>query len=273
LESRKKHRFFQFSFPILIKLDHQNLIPMKKYLFSLILFIIAHLATAQHIQGAWKLISQNGKNITDREFIKIYQDEYFAFGIKNLADNHFIGAGGGPFSETEDQVSETLDFFTLMPDQIGTTTVFTREWKDGKLTLSAQTKNGMLTETWEKISDSEDELTGNWVFTGRKRDGELVRSTPGARRTVKILSGGRFQWIAFNSETREFAGTGGGTYSAKNGKYTENITFFSKDDSRVGASLSFDFQIVAGEWHHSGMSSAGSPIYEVWTPYAIGYKK
>jgi hypothetical protein len=273
MRSIKKHRFFQFSSPILIKLDDQNLIPMKKYLFSLVLFITAHFATAQHIQGAWKLISQNGKSITDREFIKIYQDEYFAFGIKNLADNHFIGAGGGPFSETEDQVSETLDFFTLMPDEIGSTTIFTREWKEEKLILSAQTKNGMLTETWEKISDSQDELMGNWVFTGRKRDGELIRSTPGARRTVKILSGGRFQWIAFNSETREFAGTGGGIYSAKNGKYTENITFFSKDDSRVGASLGFNFEVIGGEWHHSGMSSAGSPIYEVWTPYAIGYKK
>jgi hypothetical protein len=246
---------------------------MKNYLLSLILLSAAHLATAQNIQGAWKLTSQNGKTITDREFIKIYQDDYFAFGIKNLADNHFIGAGGGPFSESPEQVSETLDFFTLMPDQIGSTTVFAREWKDGMLILSAQTKNGMLTETWKKISDDQDELTGNWVFTGRKRDGELARSTPGDRRTVKILSGGRFQWIAFNSETREFSGTGGGTYSAKNGKYTENISFFSKDDSRVGASLGFDFEVIDGEWHHSGMSSSGTPIYEIWTPYAIGYKK
>lgn len=246
---------------------------MKKYLLLSFFLLSTTLAPAQKIHGAWKLITQNGKTITDRECIKIYQDNYFAFGIKNLTDNHFLGAGGGPFSENQNQVSETLDFFTLMPDQIGSTTVFDRKWKDGKLILSAQTQEGMLTETWEKISDEADELTANWVFTGRKRDGELARSIPGARRTVKILSGGRFQWIAFNSETREFSGTGGGTYTAIAGKYTENITFFSKDDSRVGANLSFDFEVIDGEWHHSGMSSAGSPIYELWTPYNIGYKK
>jgi hypothetical protein len=109
------------------------------------------------------------------------------------------------------------------------------------------------------------------VITGRERDDEIRRSTPGARRTIKILSGGRFQWVAFNSETKEFSGSGGGTYTAENGKYTENITFFSRDNSRVGASLGFDYEVIDGEWHHSGLSSTGNPIYEIWTPYAIGY--
>lgn len=246
---------------------------MKKYFLLYLILLFSAEVSAQKIQGAWKLIIQNGKAITDREFIKIYQDDYFAFGIKSLNDNHFIGAGGGPFSENQTQLSETLDFFTLMPDQIGSTTVFTRIWKEGKLILSTETKEGILSETWEKISDSEDQLTGNWVFTGRKQEGELARSIPGNRRTVKILSGGRFQWIAFNSQTREFSGTGGGTYTAEAGKYIEKITFFSKDNSRVGAILSFNFQIIEDEWHHSGLSSAGSPIYELWTPYSIGYKK
>lgn len=246
---------------------------MKKYFILSFIIFFSTQVSAQEIQGAWKLISQNEKPITDREFIKIYQDDYFAFGIKALKDNHFMGAGGGSFSENETQVSETLDFFTLMPDQIGSTTIFTREWKDGKLILSTETQGRILSETWEKISDSEDQLTGNWVFTGRKQGGELARTIPGSRRTVKILSGGRFQWIAFNSQTKEFSGTGGGTYTTEAGKYIEKITFFSKDKSRVGASLSFDFQIIEGEWHHSGLSSAGSPIYELWTPYSIGYKK
>jgi hypothetical protein len=64
---------------------------------------------------------------------------------------------------------------------------------------------------------------------------------------------------------------GGGTYTAKDGKYIENITFFSRDDSRVGASLDFNYEVIDGEWHHSGLSSKGDPIYEIWTPYAIGY--
>ncbi|MFD1079838.1 hypothetical protein, partial [Longispora fulva] len=102
--------------------------------------------------------------------------------------------------------------------------------------------------------------------------GELRRSTPGARRTIKILGGDRFQWVAFNSDTGEFFGTGGGRYSAENGKYQENIEFFSRDDSRVGAKLAFDYEVKDGEWHHSGKSSKGDPMYEIWSPYKEAYK-
>src|SRR5690606_30703455 len=134
------------------------------------------------------------------------------------------------------------------------TTNYTLDWVNGKMVISSKVNGKMLVEIWEKVSDKEDELTGNWVITGRKSGEEISRSTPGARRTVKILSGGRFQWIAFNSETKEFSGTGGGTYTAKDGKYIEHITFFSRDDNRVGAQLEFNYAIVDGKWHHTGKS-------------------
>ena len=244
---------------------------MKKYLIVFFLFL-AGWANGQNLHGAWKLLSQNGKPVTEQEFIKIYQNDYFAFGAKNISDNGFVGAGGGPYQFADGKYSETLDFFTLDPSQVGSTTDYKIELNGDKLTLSANTKGGSLVETWQKISEEKDELTGNWVITGRKQEEKISRSTPGARRTVKILSGGRFQWIAFNSETKEFSGTGGGAYTASNGKYTENITFFSRDNKRVGASLGFNYEVIDGEWHHSGLSSTGVPIYEIWTPYALGYK-
>jgi hypothetical protein len=244
---------------------------MKKFLLIPLLFFAFSLR-AQQVEGAWKLVSQNQVPVTDQEFIKIYQDNYFAFGIKNLADNSFVGAGGGPFSRSAGKLQETLEFFTLNPEIVGMVTTFEVNLTGNRLTVSATTPKGPLVETWERLSDSKDDLTGNWVITGRKREDQIQRSIPGARRTIKILSGGRFQWVAFNSETREFSGTGGGTYNAQGGKYVETITFFSRDNSRVGASLGFDYQVIDGEWHHSGLSSQGQPIYEIWTPYSKGYK-
>ncbi len=97
------------------------------------------------------------------------------------------------------------------------------------------------------------------------RDGKMNEMKPGPRKTLKILSGTRFQWAAINTDTKEFFGTGGGTYTFKDGKYTENIEFFSRDNSRVGASLSFDGKVDGKRWHHSGKSSKGDPIAEVWT--------
>jgi hypothetical protein len=82
---------------------------------------------------------------------------------------------------------------------------------------------------------------------------------------MKILTGDRIQWIAYNTETKKFFGTGGGNYTAENGKYTENIGFFSRDNSRVGMSLQFDFEVKDGDWHHSGNNSRGEPMYEVWS--------
>ncbi|MEY2705131.1 MAG: hypothetical protein RL407_1193 [Bacteroidota bacterium] len=244
---------------------------MKKFLAIPLLFFACSLA-AQQVEGAWKLLSQNQVSVSGQEFIKIYQDNYFAFGVKNLADNSFVGAGGGPFSLESGKLQETLDFFTMNPELVGTITSFEVSRVGKLLTLSATTPKGPLVEVWEQISAANDDLTGNWVITGRKRDDQVQRSTPGARRTIKILSGGRFQWVAFNSETREFSGTGGGTYTAQGGKYVETISFFSRDNSRVGASLGFDYGIIDGEWHHSGLSSQGQPIYEIWTPYSRGYR-
>lgn len=97
------------------------------------------------------------------------------------------------------------------------------------------------------------------------RDGEMSTMTPGARKTMKIPSGTCFQWIAFNSETCEFFGTGGGSYTTRNGNYTEQIDFFSRDNSRVGARLEFDYELKDGKWHHSGKSSKEDPIYEIWS--------
>ena len=73
---------------------------MKKLLFlPLLLFTIS--LSAQQLDGAWKLITQNQVPVSGQEFIKIYQDNYFAFGVKNLADNSFVGAGGTPQKESK----------------------------------------------------------------------------------------------------------------------------------------------------------------------------
>ena len=79
---------------------------MKKFLLLPLLFLSSYLH-AQRVEGAWKLISQNQVPVSGQEFIKIYQDNYFAFGIKNLADNSFVGAGGGPYAMTSGTLQET----------------------------------------------------------------------------------------------------------------------------------------------------------------------
>ena len=103
-------------------------------------------------------------------------------------------------------------------------------------------------------------------MSSRFRNGVMQeRETNRPRKTMKILSGTRFQWIAYDTSKKTFIASGGGTYTTKNGVYTENIEFFSRDMSRVGMKLEFEYSLKDGNWNHKGFSSRGKSINEIWT--------
>lgn len=228
-----------------------------KLIFSIAFSAIVTLVAAQDksLIGAWEVKDQNQTRMIT------YVPGFFSVAIYNVADKQFVGTYGGKYSVTGKEITEKIEYDTQTPANVGTERKI--KFKSGKneLTLSGATE-GKFT----RVDDGgPGKLAGAWLITGRFRDGEIKRSTPGARRTMKILSGTRFQWIAYNVDTKEFFGTGGGTYTTIDGKYTENIEFFSRDASRVGASLEFNFATPDGEWRHSGKSSKGDPLDEVWS--------
>ena len=168
---------------------------------------------------------------------------------------------GGTYKIDGKTVQLTLEFDTQRKENIGQTFPVSYQIDGDKLIVS----HGDEQETYRRVDNGQAPLAGVWRITDRMQNGKLtpIHQT-GPRKTLKILTGTRFQWAAINPETKEFSGTGGGTYTFENGKYTENIEFFSRDSSRVGASLSFNGKIENGGWHHSGKSSRGEDIYEVW---------
>ena len=85
------------------------------------------------------------------------------------------------------------------------------------------------------------------------------------RKTMKILSGTKFQWIADDTSSKKVIATGGGSYTTVNGKYSENIEFFSRDSTRIGMKLEFEYSLENGNWNHKGFSSKGNPINEIWS--------
>ncbi|MBD0779261.1 hypothetical protein HPE56_15780 [Maribacter sp. ANRC-HE7] len=133
--------------------------------------------------------------------------------------------------------------------------------KDGN-NLILGMKSDMKFKPNAKISQ---DLDGQWLFGVRGPDeGQERRGDSKSRKTLKFLQDGRFQWIAYNTETMQFHGTGGGSFTSKDGVYQENIEFFSRDNSRVGAELTFEYKINGNDWHHQGKNSKGEPMYEIW---------
>lgn len=226
------------------------------FLTVLLTVFISCTSTSQKIIGAWESsVIIDGTPLT---VSAIFTESYVSFAYYDKANKSFHHTWGGKYSLKSDQLEVMIEFHSNQPEQVGQTIQQSLKIKGNK--AIAENIN------WQRIDNGKPgKLNGAWLITGRKRDGELTRRTPGERKTMKILSGTRFQWIAYHTGTGKFSGTGGGAYTTSEGMYTENIEFFSRDGSRVGASLEFNYELKENEWHHSGFSSKGDPIYEIWT--------
>lgn len=239
---------------------------MKKHIHNIkftltlsVLILINLFSYAQSPVGAWERFydDENGNNIRS---VVIFSEKFQSIVMYNAKTGEFIYSNGGTWELNGNMMTEKVEFDTANSERVG-----------DELTFEVIITNNSLSipdANWEfsKIDDGmPGELNGAWLMSGRYRNGEKqMRSTDRPRKTMKILSGTRFQWIAFDTEKKEFKGTGGGTYTTINGKYSEKIEFFSRDNSRVGMNLEFNYDIDKGNWIHKGKTSKGDPLHEIW---------
>jgi hypothetical protein len=217
--------------------------------------VMKDINTQTGIIGAWAAKQGN------TSFTLVFGDGYFSFVSFDIPGKKFIRTYGGTFTESGGELHANIEFDSMEKEAVGSHKHFTASITGNLLTLD--TGNGI--KEWTSVDAGKQALAGNWRITGRMRNGQIEEIPLRARKTVKLLSGTRFQWMAINTETKEFFGTGGGTYTFQDGKYREHIEFFSRDSSRVGATLTFDGSINNKDWTHKGLSSKGEPIHEVWT--------
>lgn len=228
----------------------------NKIITTLCTFVFLTMVTVvygQSFTGSWERMEGSTK------ITAIVTDGYFS--TTHYEADAFVGTYGGAWEAMDNgQVKFTLEFNSLDASSVNDVVELSYTLEGDALIVDGV--------KWTRADDgTPGDLQGAWLMTGRKRDGtgEIQTRQMGPRKTMKILSGTRFQWIAYNTETGQFSGTGGGTYTTEDGVYTEHIEFFSRDNSRVGASLPFNYELVDGAWHHSGKSSKGDPIYEIWS--------
>lgn len=237
----------------------------KRFFAALSLAILVNLVMAfqyrstrpeQILTGAWHMKKGN------TETVFIYKDGYFVHTMFNKVDKKFIFSSGGTYKEKKGQLIYKIEFDTKETMNIGTEQKIEFVITGDKMTIPG---NDNMKREFTRLDDGTGELAGNWRITGRMVDGKINEMPRRDRKTLKLLSGTRFQWMAINPATKEFFGTGGGTYTFSNGKYTEHIEFFSRDSSRVGASITFDGSVKDEVWNHSGKSSKGEPLNEIWS--------
>lgn len=220
--------------------------------------------SANALEGAWELVSLNGQEIEHRAVL-LLEEPYAFYTEFNVETKEFVGSQGGTIEIMANKVFYTTEFNTWSDEQIGKQIQMTADLKANKVTFSytmGETSNVMV---FNRIDDGNSDLAGAWRITDRMREGEMQKMMLGPRKTIKMITGSRFQWVAFNPDTKQFSGTGGGKVSLNGGEYSEHIEFFSRNPDRVGAELTFNYEVDGDRWIHSGLSSSGDPIKEIWT--------
>ncbi len=210
----------------------------------------------QQLSGAWERT-----NLEQTEQW-LFVDGYCSYTIYNKAVKRFGHTMGGPFRAAAGKLEIDVEFHASNPSLVNKKIIFPYTLNKEILIIGHSGNK----DKWQMVDDGTAPLAGNWHITKRMLEGQLqtIHQT-GTRKTVKLLTASRFQWIAIDPGVRGFYGTGGGRYAFGDSVYTEHIEFFSRDSSRVGSSLSFTGRLENGAWHHSGKSSKGDSIYEVWS--------
>ena len=232
---------------------------MKKIIL-LTIILISVSANAQNIIGSWERIhsSNDGKELKS---IVIFTESHQSISIIENKTGKLIHSNGGTWSLDGNTMTEVVEFDTDNPERVGSSVVFDIELNNNYLKIVGSDR-----KFFRNDDGGPGELNGAWLMSSRIRNGVMQkRETNRPRKTMKILSGTRFQWIAYDTSKKTFIATGGGTYTTKNGIYTENIEFFSRDISRVGMKLEFEYSLKDGNWNHKGFSSRGKAINEIWT--------
>ena len=217
-------------------------------------------ANAQSFIGAWERnhISKDGVKLKS---VVIFSKSHQVLTTYETLTGEFIYSNGGTWKFNNNIMTEKVEFDTNDSTRVGSIISF-----DVKISDSTMSVVGSNMKFKRIDNGRPGKLNGAWLMSARFKEGtKQLRDTTNPRKTMKILSGTRFQWIAYNTESKKFMATGGGSYSTLNEEYVENIEFFSRDNSRIGVSLKFNFQLLDNKWEHKGFSSKGNPIHEIWS--------
>lgn len=236
-----------------------------KLFFNLLLvsvFFNPNTLTGQWVNGVYEKTEKNDTSTqTSRLMIK---DSYLILTTFNYAPASFNNTVGGILATEGKNFTVNLEFNSAIAKDSLKTLKGTFQLKGNRCMVVFD--NGKKLDL-EKVTMEDQNFEGAFLMAGRVTDqGESRRRIDVPRITMKMLLDGHFQWIAFNKETFEFSGTGGGKYIADNtGAYIEQIEFFSRNSARVGAKLPFKYNIKGNDWFHQGNSSSGEPMHEIWT--------
>jgi hypothetical protein len=121
-----------------------------------VLVILGGCASQGRLAGSWRLIEAQGRDATDRNVVKILNEDHFAFGRRDL--QHGVFAGGGRYELDGSTYRETVAYHSL-PALVGQTLEFECRLEDDLWYHQGRFQAGdewfAISEVWRRIGDDE----------------------------------------------------------------------------------------------------------------------
>lgn len=129
------------------------------------------------------------------------------------------------------------------------------------LSVFAVALSGLLV-AWSQTSGNEPkkaQLEGAWEMVSGQQ-------LPKGTRDIKIIAGGHFVWVIYDTEKGKPMYTGGGTYTLNDTSYTEHVDFMSEEISAgiVSKDQRFAVKVDGDTLTQTGTLSSGESLSETW---------
>ncbi len=227
-----------------------------RFFCLLFLFFSALTTFSQSVIGAWERMDK--PDLIEEKSYMIITDGYVVTTKVESETGSFISTRLERWQLTDNLFKVTLEYDTEYPEAEGGE--YEAEIEIGKKQLVLDG------EKWQWIDDgSKADLSGTWKMVSTKWEGNRIdMGLDHPRRAIKILSGTRFQWIDYDKKSRTFSASAGGTYTFKDGKYSEHFEFFTNQPTWIGDSVSFTCKVENDRWYHVGSLPDEMIVDEIW---------
>jgi hypothetical protein len=120
-------------------------------------------------------------------------------------------------------------------------------------------------QTTDKDTALRARLIGTWRMASMKVNGQQ-RDLPQSAVTYKHVTPAGFTWLSHAKDTGIVFRAAGGTYTLRDGVYTEKIGYGMGQDFEAVKDGEHPFKctVEGDRWHHDGKLASGTTIEEVW---------
>ena len=183
----------------------QKLVAIFLTSISLLVLLTAFQPSATPtLNGAW------GYGPADNRTVMICSGNVFSVATYDITGKKFSSSYGGTWQVNGNQLLQKIEWNSADSTTVGKAFTYPISVTTQELTIGKQ--------SWKKLDDGgPGELAGAWIITGTYNNDKVSkRASPFfPRRTMKVLSGRYFHWIAYHITNKQFINAGGGTYTQR----------------------------------------------------------